>query len=146
MLTTLKELHPLDEPLLLMNYALRGLVVEADKFLAAHGLSRVHHRILYVLARSDDMSVGGLLVMLGISKQALHRPMKFLLENGYIKNERLESEHRIRTLTLTPKGRAMEKSATDFERTAMQSAFDLISTKGRAAWLDVMLSLANRIE
>jgi DNA-binding MarR family transcriptional regulator len=146
MLTTLKELHPLDEPLLLMNYALRGLVVEADKFLASHGLSRVHHRILYVLARTDDMSVGDLLNMLGISKQALHQPMKFLQENGYIVAVRSKSEHRVKLLSLTPKGRRMELSATDFERSAMQAAFALVSKEGRNAWLKIMVSLANRIE
>lgn len=146
MLTTLKDLHPLDEPLLLMNYALRGLVVEADRLLASYGLSRVHHRILYVLARSEDISVGDLLTMLGISKQALHQPMKHLLETGFITASRSKSEHRVKLLNLTAKGRRMEVAATDLERVAMQEAFDLVSKGGRNAWLKIMVSLANRIE
>jgi len=72
----IRELHPLDGALLLMHFAFRGLVSQADRHLEKHGLSRVHHRILYVIARADGISVGGLLEVLGVSKQALHRPMK----------------------------------------------------------------------
>jgi DNA-binding MarR family transcriptional regulator len=63
-------------------------------------LSRVHHRILYVLARADGISVGGLLGTLGVTKQALHRPMKYLQENGYVVAERGAIEHRIKLLRL----------------------------------------------
>ena len=56
----LRKLHPLDEALELMHFGFRGLTVEADRYLDRHGLTRVHHRILYILARRDDVAVLGL--------------------------------------------------------------------------------------
>ncbi len=140
----MRELHPLDGALLLMHFAFRGLVVRADEYLAKHGLSRVHHRILYVLARADGISVGGLLETLGISKQALHRPMKYLQENGYVVAERDKVEHRVKLLRLTPKGTRMERTASDHERAAIQAALGKKSASEQKAWGEVMITLAKQ--
>ena len=51
----------------------RSFVDDADTVLAEHGLGRMHHRVLYVVARSPGISVGELAGALGISRQALHR-------------------------------------------------------------------------
>jgi DNA-binding MarR family transcriptional regulator len=138
----IRELHPLDGALLLMHFAFRGLVSQADRYLEKHGLSRVHHRILYVIARADGISVGGLLEVLGVSKQALHRPMKYLQDNGYVVAQRDAVEHRVKLLRLTPKGLRMERTASDHERAAMQGALGGMSSSEQKAWRDVMTSLA----
>lgn len=65
-----------------MHFAFRRLMSQADRRQEKHNLSRVHHRILYVLARADGISVGELVETLGISQQALRRPMKYLLDKG----------------------------------------------------------------
>ena len=140
----MRELHPLDGALLLMHFAFRGLVLHADRYLEKHSLSRVHHRILYVLARADGISVGGLLETLGVTKQALHRPMKYLQENGYVVAERDTVEHRVKLLRLTPKGARMERTASDHERAAMQAALGKMSASDQKAWRDVMLALAKQ--
>ncbi len=141
----MRELHPLDGALLLMHFAFRGLVSQADQYLEKHDLSRVHHRILYVLARADGISVGGLLETLGISKQALHRPMKYLQDNGYVVAERDAAEHRVKLLRLTPKGVRMERTASDFERSAMESALGKMSSSDQKAWREVMIALARQV-
>lgn len=138
----IRELHPLDGALLLMHFAFRGLVVQADQYLEKHGLSRVHHRILYVIARTDGISVGGLLDVLGVSKQALHRPMKHLQEHGYVTAERNESERRVKLLRLTAKGVRTERTASDHERAAMESALSGMAPPAQQAWRDVMTALA----
>jgi DNA-binding MarR family transcriptional regulator len=140
----MRELHPMDGALLLMHFAFRGLVSHADQYLEKHGLSRVHHRILYVLARTDGISVGGLLETLGITKQALHRPMKYLQENGYVVAERDAVEHRVKLLRLTPKGTRMERTASDHERAAMQAALGNMSPTAQKAWREVMIALAKQ--
>lgn len=140
----MRELHPLDGALLLMHFAFRGLVLHADRYLEKHGLSRVHHRILYVLARANGISVNGLLDTLGVTKQALHRPMKYLQENGYVVAERDMVEHRVKLLRLTPKGARMERTASDHERAAMQAALGKMSSSDQKAWRDVMLALAKQ--
>ncbi len=140
----IRELHPLDGALLLMHFAFRGLVVQADLYLEKHGLSRVHHRILYVIARTDGISVGGLLEVLGVSKQALHRPMKHLQDNGYVTAERDANERRVKLLRLTAKGTRTERTASDHERAAMESALGGMSPSEQKAWRDVMVALAAR--
>jgi len=138
----LRELHPLDGALLLMHFAFRGLVSQADRYLAKQGLSRVHHRILYVIARTDGISVGGLLEVLGVSKQALHRPMKQLQDGGYVVAERHAAERRVKLLRLTPKGRRTERTASGHERAAMGGALVGLPAAGQKAWRDVMEALA----
>ena len=72
---SLAKLHDLDAALELMYYGWRGMTLMADQYLATLGLSRPHHRILYVVARQPDISIGALTEVLGISKQALNRPL-----------------------------------------------------------------------
>ncbi|SEK22822.1 DNA-binding transcriptional regulator, MarR family [Roseateles sp. YR242] len=141
----IRALHPLDGALLLMHFAFRGLVVQADQYLAKHGLSRVHHRILYVIARTDGISIGGLLEVLGITKQALHRPMKHLQDHGYVMAERDEHARRFKLLRLTAKGIKTERTASDHERAAMESALGGMSSSEQQAWRDVMSLLAARV-
>jgi DNA-binding MarR family transcriptional regulator len=140
----MKELHPLDGALILMHFAFRGLISNADQYLAKHGLSRVHHRILYVVARTQGISVGGLLDVLGISKQALHRPMKYLQENGYVVAERDINAHRVKKLKLTAKGIRTERTASEHERAAMGSALEHVSEQAQQSWREIMLALAKQ--
>lgn len=140
--TGLRELHPLDGALLLMHFAFRGLIVNADIFLQEHGLSRVHHRVLYVIARTDGVSVGALQGILGVSKQALHKPLKQLQEDGYVVAERHPEEHRMKILRLTAKGSRMERAASDFERKAIERALGTVNKEQQRVWTTVMAALA----
>ena len=88
--------------------------------------------------------VGGLLETLGITKQALHRPMKYLQESGYVVSERDAVEHRVKLLRLTPKGSRMERTASDYERAAMQAALGTMSPSDQKAWREVMIALARQ--
>lgn len=140
----MREIHPLDGALLLMHFAFRGLIRDADRLLARYGLSRVHHRILYVVARSEGISIGGLLDVLGVSKQALHGPMKLLVDNGYVTAERDKIEHRKRVLRLSAKGIRLERAASDCERKAIGEALGNGSVADQLAWREVMIALAKR--
>ena len=42
-----------------MHFALRAVIAEPDRILAARGLTRMHHRILFFRRASPGMSVGG---------------------------------------------------------------------------------------
>lgn len=48
---SLKSLDSLGHSLEPLHFGFRDLTVAVDRFLEARGLSRVHHRILYVIAR-----------------------------------------------------------------------------------------------
>jgi DNA-binding MarR family transcriptional regulator len=132
------KLDPLDEALELMFFGWKGSIRQADIYLASVGLSRVHHRILYAIARRDDLTVGELHEILSISKQALHRPMKQLLDQGFVQSERSQASHRHKILRLTAKGKRAEKAASDCERRIMGRAFAQVGKAGRENWSDVM--------
>ena len=58
---TAQREHELDEAWELMHFALRAVVARPDQMLEKRGLSRVHHRILFFVARQPDLSVNQLL-------------------------------------------------------------------------------------
>ncbi|KYG21922.1 transcriptional regulator [Bradyrhizobium sp. AT1] len=140
---SLDKLHDLDAALELMYYGWRGMTLEADAYLAKQGLSRPHHRILYVVARRPDIAIGALLEVLGISKQALSRPLNLLLERKLVTSKRSPEQHRSKLLRLTAAGQRIEQRASDHERNVMRQAFDRAGVSGAAAWMAVMEAIAD---
>lgn len=141
----MRSLHPLDTALELLHFGFRGLTVKADQFLATHALSRVHHRVLYIIARADEINVGDLALTLGVSKQALHRPLKHLFEQQLVQYTRAPERHRFKLLALTEQGGAVEAEATELERQVLRQALDRVKPKGQDAWTTVMTALADNL-
>ncbi|MBR1130632.1 MarR family winged helix-turn-helix transcriptional regulator [Bradyrhizobium iriomotense] len=140
---SLAKLHDLDAALELMYYGWRGMTLEADDYLARQGLSRPHHRILYVVARQPDIAIGALIEVLGISKQALNRPLNLLLERKLLTSTRAPEQHRSKLLRLTAAGQRIEQRASDHERKVMRRAFERAGASGAAAWMAVMEAIAD---
>ncbi|WP_076866444.1 MarR family winged helix-turn-helix transcriptional regulator [Bradyrhizobium mercantei] len=140
---SLRKLHELDGALELMYYGWRGMTLEADAYLATVGLSRPHHRILYVVARRPDISIGELIEVLGISKQALNRPLALLLERKLVAAKRSPEQHRSKLLRLTAAGQKIEQSASNHERKVLRDAFAHVGAPGAAAWMAVMGAIAD---
>lgn len=125
-----------------MYFGLKGLTREADDVLATHGLGRAHHRILFVIARRDGVTVGDLRSSLGISAQALHRPLKALLHEGHVAASRDPARHRYKALHLTDRGRALENDASERERAVLREALGRVDEADRRAWERVMAAVA----
>ena len=140
---SLDKLHDLDAALELMYYGWRGMTLSADQYLATLGLSRPHHRILYAVARQPDVSIGALIDILGISKQALNRPLNLLLERKMLTSKRSPEQHRSKLLRLTESGKRAEQRASDHERKVVSEAFDRVGPRGAAAWMAVMEAIAD---
>ena len=140
---SLKKLDDLDAALELMYYGWRGMTLTADEYLATLGLSRPHHRILYVVARQPDISIGALIEVLGISKQAASRPLSLLLEQKLLISKRSPEQHRSKLLRLTPEGQRVEQRASGCERKVLRAAFDHVGESGAAAWMAVMGAIAD---
>jgi DNA-binding MarR family transcriptional regulator len=141
----LGKIHPEDDALELMYFGSRGMTRRADEYLATLGLSRVHHRILYTIARGGGMTVTDLLAVLSVSKQALHRPMKQLVEQGYVAISRDPARHRFKILNLTARGKKVEERASEFERQVMKRAFIKVGEAGQKAWKAVMAEAATEL-
>jgi len=80
----------------------------ADEKLAALGLGRAHHRVLYFVARKPDLSVSELLALLAVTKQSLGRITKDLAAGGFVETNIGVRDRRQRLLRLTPEGAALE--------------------------------------
>jgi DNA-binding MarR family transcriptional regulator len=101
-----------------------------DRGLASRGLGRAHHRALYFIARSPDMTVSDLLALLGITKQSLGRVLTELSERGLVETRPGERDRRQRLLRLTEEGKSFENELFEALRERLSAAY---ASAGQAA-------------
>jgi DNA-binding MarR family transcriptional regulator len=126
----------------LLFYGYRQFTDRPDRILERRGLGRVHHRILYFVGRNPDVSVKGLLEILGVSKQALSAPLRQLLEMNLVAVLAAGEDRRIKRLTLTQEGRRLEGELTGAQTRHLSAAFDAAGGDAEAGWMRVMEILA----
>ena len=131
----------LNTSLELFFFAYREFTAYPDRILEERGLQRVHHRILYFVARNPGIGVNGLLGILGVSKQALHGPLRRLLGEGLIASAIAEQDRRGRELRLTAKGEELEAALSGSQRERMAAVFEAAGPEREQAWRDVMASV-----
>jgi DNA-binding MarR family transcriptional regulator len=130
-----------DAPALLF-FAFRALTAQPDRILSERGLGRVHHRILYFVARSPGVRVGGLLATLGVSKQALHGPLRELVRAGLVAATAAAGNRRAKELRLTPDGERLERRLTGAQRRRFARAFRGAGAGAEQGWREIMSRLA----
>lgn len=133
-----KREEQLNETLMLFYFAYRTFTKEPDRILEQHGIHRLHHRILFFVARKPKISVHELLATLEVTKQALHAPMRQLIEMGYITSEPATHDRRVRELCLTEKGENLEKQLSNVQRGKMNEIFETLGTESEESWKKVM--------
>ncbi|HZQ62920.1 MAG TPA: MarR family transcriptional regulator [Casimicrobiaceae bacterium] len=126
----------------LVHFAYRAMIARPDEVLAARGLTRVHHRILYFVARSPGMSVNALLRTLGVTKQALNRPLRDLCKARLIAMDRSTDDARVKRLRLTPAGRRLEARLSALQQQHFAAAFASAGAAAEAGWRRAMAALA----
>jgi len=134
-----------DEPLALLHFAFRAVVAEPDAHLAELGLSRVHHRLLFFVARSPGLRVMDLATTLGVSKQALHGPLQQLIRKKLVSSARGADNRRERQLSLTPAGRLLERRLSGHQRRLFRAAFRHVGTRATRGWFAVMQELQRHL-
>jgi DNA-binding MarR family transcriptional regulator len=134
--------RPYDEAIELVYFAWRELVAEPDRLLARRGLNRVHHRIIYCIARSPDLTIGGLCRLLAVTKQAVHQPLATLIENGLVTRTVEPTNRRVRRLTLSARGVQLEGRLAAAQRERFDRAFRTAGPSAEASWREVMRLLA----
>jgi DNA-binding MarR family transcriptional regulator len=132
----------LQEAIELFHFAFRAFTARPDEILAERGLARVHHRILYFVARRPGQRVSELLVTLGVSKQALHGPLRQLVEAGLIGVAAAPDDRRGRCLSLTEEGRLLESKLSATQREIVARVFRSQGADAEAGWRAVMAKLA----
>ncbi|MEN9490131.1 MAG: hypothetical protein RJA63_580 [Pseudomonadota bacterium] len=126
----------------LFFFAFRAFTAGPDAILAERGLARLHHRILYFVARRPGQRVSDLLATLGISKQALHAPLRQLLDANLVMMTADEQDRRARCLSLSEEGAALEARLSQTQREILAQAFAAGGEAAEAGWRGVMDRLA----
>lgn len=133
------------EALELFYFAYRAFTALPDEILAERGLARMHHRILYFVARRPGQRVSDLLSTLGVSKQAVHAPLRQLVEAGLVAVTPDAADGRARCLSLTPEGGALEVRLSQGQRGLLQEIFTHNGAPAEQAWRQIMRELAGRV-
>lgn len=126
----------------LFFFAFRAFTARPDEILAARGFARVHHRILYFVARRPGQRVSELLATLGVSKQALHAPLRQLVEAGLVNVAADAEDKRGRCLSLTDAGVKLEAELSQTQRELMAEVFRAGGVDAEAGWRAIMSTLA----
>ena len=126
----------------LFHIAFRALTKLPDAELARHGLSRIHNRILFVIAQAGEIAVGDIADRLEISRQALHGPMRQLREEGLIDSSPSSHNRTVQLVSLTAEGRRLEHTLNDVQRKHLRLAFASAGKVGAAGWKRVMLAIS----
>ncbi|MCW8275251.1 MarR family transcriptional regulator [Pseudomonas sp. PCH199] len=127
-------------------FGYQAFTAKADEMLERRGLSRVHQRIVFFVARYPRLSVKELLALLGVSKQALNIPLRQLLEMHLVNSVASETDRRKRLLELTDDGARFEQSLRREQVKLLERVFAEAGEAAVNGWLEVNLALGkNRV-
>jgi DNA-binding MarR family transcriptional regulator len=107
----------------LLFFAYRDFTNVADRVLDERGLGRAHHRALHFIGRNPGITVSDLLAILRITKQSLARVLNVLVDEGLVAQAAGFEDRRLRLLTLTEKGAALERRLFDAQREKLSKAY-----------------------
>lgn len=133
----------LNSALELLFYGYRAFTALPDEILAERKLARVHHRILYFVARDSGLSVNKLLSKLCVSKQALNAPLRQLQERGLVISTTSEQDRRVKCLMLTEEGAALEALLSASQHKLLSTIFTMCGQEAETGWRMVMTALAH---
>jgi len=129
-----------------MHFGFRAMTFKPDQRLAELGLARIHHRLLYFLARHPDCSINELLQIMRISKQYLHQPLKKMISQGYVNQQADTEDRRIKRIQLSGKGKQLEYELTEAQRQRFAEIFKQTGPTAEKHWRQVMALLSEQIE
>ncbi len=123
-------------------FGYQAFTAKPDEMLARRGLSRVHHRILFFIARYPGLSVKELLSYLGVSKQALSTPLRQLVEMRLVQSVTAEDDKRKRLLGFTAEGAKLEQALRREQARILQRVFAETGEQAVEGWLAVNRALS----
>jgi DNA-binding MarR family transcriptional regulator len=124
-----------------MYFAYRGFTADPDRILATLAYGRAHHRAIHFINRAPGTTVNNLLTILGVTKQALNRVLRTLIEDGLVESRVGTSDKRERNLYLTAEGTALESRLSDAQRTRMRAAFRQAGPVAVAGFRQVLVAM-----
>jgi DNA-binding MarR family transcriptional regulator len=122
-------------------FGYQAFTAKADEMLERRGLSRVHQRIVFFIARYPALSVKELLALLDVTKQALNIPLRQLVEMHLVNSVASQTDKRKRLLELTVEGARFEQSLRREQVKLLERAFAEAGETAVNGWLAVNLAL-----
>lgn len=132
------------EAIELFYFAYRSFTAGPDKVLQSQDLGRVHHRILYFVARNPGLNINELLRILDVSKQALNGPLRRLQELELVQAEADEQDRRVKRLRLSKAGEALERRLTRIQMKQLEGVFRDAGGEAVAGWRRIMRDVPER--
>ncbi|MDH0749706.1 MarR family transcriptional regulator [Pseudomonas sp. GD03842] len=126
-------------------FGYQAFTAKADEMLDRRGLSRVHQRIVFFIARYPGLSVKQLLSVLGVSKQALNTPLRQLVEMELVLSVTPDDDKRKRLLQLTAEGARFEESLRREQVKLLQRVFAEAGREAVDGWLAVNQALGSTL-
>ena len=127
----------------LLFFAYRDFIAEPDKILARYGFGRAHHRVIYFVGRFPAITVSELLDILSITKQSLSRVLSQLIREGFVTQRPGTRDRRQRLLTLTDKGRSLERELSEEQRARIARAYRTAGAEAVEGFRTVLTNLIN---
>ncbi|RMQ41637.1 MarR family transcriptional regulator [Pseudomonas cichorii] len=122
-------------------FGYQAFTAKVDEMLAKRGLSRVHQRIVFFIARYPDLSVKELLTVLGVSKQALNVPLRQLIAMELVHSSAPDTDKRKRLLGLSEEGSRFEQALRREQVKLLQRVFSDAGQEAVDGWLTVNQAL-----
>ena len=141
-----KREQELNQALESMHFGFRAMTYQPDQRLGQLGLTRIHHRLLYFIARHCECSINELLQIMQVSKQYLHKPLKKMIDLGYVRQTADRVDRRMKRLCLTSKGKKLEFQLTEAQRQRFAGIFKQVGPEAEKHWRQVMALLSEKIE
>ncbi len=110
----------------LVFYTHMEMAAVADAVLAEFGLSRAHHRILYLAARHPGITVNDILSILRVTNQGLARPLKELMGQDLLVQRLDPVDRRRRGHFATPKGMRLYNRVAQAQFKMIGAAYDRV--------------------
>jgi DNA-binding MarR family transcriptional regulator len=128
----------------LLFFGYRDFTNVADQVLEELDLGRAHHRALHYIGRNPGITVSGLLAILRITKQSLARVLNALVDQGYVGQAPGFEDRRLRLLTLTEKGQALEQRLFAAQRDKIAQAYQVAGPQAVLGFRLVMSALMDK--
>ena len=128
----------------LLFFAYRDFTNVADQVLEELGLGRAHHRALHYIGRNPGITVSGLLAILRITKQSLARVLNALVDEGYVAQAPGFEDRRLRLLTLTEQGKALEQRLFASQRERLSQAYQAAGPQAVDGFRAVMRAMMDK--
>jgi DNA-binding MarR family transcriptional regulator len=132
-----------DALIVAFHEAFRGIVQEADQLLSTQRLGRSHHKVLFYVARYPNCRTVDVQAFVGVSRQALQRPIADLHRLGLLETLVSPENRRTHLLRLSGPGEVLERESTELIQRHFREVFSNLSPNKVSGWLGITRALAD---